>query len=110
MSTRGMDHFQYTKNIAFGYRKTRYCYLAFLLLFHFSAIFFHVDSCESYATSDQDERQKAGKFLHILIMRNKRHAHSEKMSLLYLIQKNNVDKYIFVCYDIIVKTLCLANV
>ena len=28
--------------------------------FDFSAIFFHVDSCESYATLDTDERQKSG--------------------------------------------------
>ena len=28
--------------------------------FHFSVIFFHVDSCESYATLDTDERQKSG--------------------------------------------------
>ena len=38
----------------------KYCYLAIMLLFHFSVIFFHVDSCESYATLDQDERQKSG--------------------------------------------------
>ena len=40
--------------------KAKYCYLAILLLFHFSAIIFHVDSCESYATLDTDERQKSG--------------------------------------------------
>ena len=54
--------FSTRKNIAYGYRKTRYCYLAILYLFHFSAIIFHVDSCESYATLDTDERQKSGVF------------------------------------------------
>ena len=41
--------------------KAKYCYLTLLLLFHFSAIIFHVDSCESYATLDPDERQKSGR-------------------------------------------------
>jgi len=40
--------------------KAKYCYLTFSNIFHFSAIIFHVDSCESYATLDQDERQKSG--------------------------------------------------
>ena len=40
--------------------KAKYCYLTFSVVFHFSAIFFHVDSCESYATLDTDERQKSG--------------------------------------------------
>ena len=40
--------------------KAKNCYLALLLVFHFSAIIFHVDSCESYATLDTDERQKSG--------------------------------------------------
>ena len=43
--------------------KAKYCYLTFLMRFHFSVIFFHVDSCESYATLDQDERQKSGNIL-----------------------------------------------
>jgi hypothetical protein len=33
----------------------------FGIYFHFSAIIFHVDSCESYATLDTDERQKSGR-------------------------------------------------
>ena len=33
----------------------------FCIYFHFSAIIFRVDSCESYATLDQDERQKSGR-------------------------------------------------
>ena len=48
------------KNIAFGYRKTRYCYLAILYLFSFSAIIFLVDSCESYATLDTAKGEKSG--------------------------------------------------
>ncbi len=40
--------------------KAKYCYLIFSVVFLFSTIFFHVDSCESYATLDQDERQKSG--------------------------------------------------
>ena len=40
--------------------KAKYCYLTFSMIFHFSAIIFHVDSCESYATLDTDERQKLG--------------------------------------------------
>ena len=32
----------------------------FYIYFHFSVIFFYVDSCESYATLDTDERQKSG--------------------------------------------------
>ena len=39
----------------------KYCYLAFLLLFHFSAIIFHVDSCESYATLDTPKGEKSGR-------------------------------------------------
>ena len=42
--------------------KAKYCYLTFSMRFHFSVIFFHIDSCESYATLDQDERQKSGLF------------------------------------------------
>ena len=60
MSTRSIVSFQYTKNIALGYRKTSYCYLALLLLFHSSAIIFHVDNCESYATLDTPKGEKSG--------------------------------------------------
>ncbi len=35
--------------------------------FHFSAIIFHVDSSESYATLDQDERQKSGTFPSLIL-------------------------------------------
>ena len=42
--------------------KAKYCYLALLLLFHFSAIIFHVDSCESYATLDTPRGEKSGLF------------------------------------------------
>ena len=34
------------------------------MILHFSAIFFHVDSCESYATLDTVERQKSGGVYH----------------------------------------------
>ena len=40
--------------------KAKYCYLTFSMIFHFSAIIFHVYICESYATLDTDERQKTG--------------------------------------------------
>ena len=61
MSTRGIVCFQYTKKILHGGKeKAKYGYLTFSMIFHFSAIIFHVDSCESYATLDQDERQKSG--------------------------------------------------
>ena len=56
--------FSTRKNIACGYRKTRYCYLAFLLQFHFSVIIFHVDSCESYATLDTPKGEKSGDSLY----------------------------------------------
>ena len=39
--------------------KAKYCYLTFSMIFHFSAIIFHVYICESYATLDTDERQKS---------------------------------------------------
>ena len=60
MSTRGRDCFQYTKKYCVGIKKAKYCYLALLLLFHFSAIIFHVDSCESYATLDTPRGEKSG--------------------------------------------------
>ena len=34
----------------------------FCILFHFSAIIFHVDSCESYATLDTPRGEKSGLF------------------------------------------------
>ena len=43
--------------------KAKYRYLTFSVVFHFSVIFFHVDSCESYATLDTDERQKSGRMV-----------------------------------------------
>ena len=50
------------KILRWDIEKTRYCYLALLLLFHFSAIFFHVDSCENYATLDTPKGEKSGLF------------------------------------------------
>ena len=50
--------FSTQKNIAYGYRKARYRYLAFELLFHFLVIFFHVYICETYATLDMAEGVK----------------------------------------------------
>ena len=40
--------------------KAKYCYLTFSNIFHFSAIIFHVDSCESYATLDTPKGEKSG--------------------------------------------------
>ena len=40
--------------------KAKYCYLTFSMRFHFSVIFFHVDSCESYATLDTAKGEKSG--------------------------------------------------
>ena len=51
-----------------GKEKAKYCYLTFSMIFHFSAIIFHVDSCESYATLDQDERQKSGGYGYNLLL------------------------------------------
>ena len=48
--------------------KAKYCYLTFLVILNFSAIFFHVDSCESYATLDTDERQKSGLYVHTRLL------------------------------------------
>jgi len=60
-----IDAFQYTKKYCIWIKKkAKYCYLTFSKIFHFSAIIFHVDSCESYATLDQDERQKSGDSLY----------------------------------------------
>ena len=43
--------------------KAKYCYLTFSMIFHFSAIFFHVDSCENYATLDTPRGEKSDCFL-----------------------------------------------
>ncbi len=43
--------------------KAKYCYLTFSNIFHFSAIIFHVDSCESYATLDTAKGEKSGSAL-----------------------------------------------
>ena len=40
--------------------KAKYCYLTFSVVFQFSVIFFHVDSCESYATLDTPRGEKSG--------------------------------------------------
>ena len=40
--------------------KAKYCYLTFMVVFHFSAIIFHVDSCESYATLDTAKGKNRG--------------------------------------------------
>ena len=52
MSTRGIDDFQYTKNIAFGYKKPGITTWLFCDYFYFSVIFFYVYICETYATLD----------------------------------------------------------
>ena len=44
--------------------KAKYCYLTFSVVFHFSAIIFHVDSCESYATLDTQRGEKSGGVYH----------------------------------------------
>ena len=61
MSTKGIARFQYTKKYCVGIKKKPS--IATWLsrwLFHFSAIFFHVDSCESYATLDTPRGEKLG--------------------------------------------------
>ena len=65
MSTRGVDDFQYTKKYCVGIKKNQVLLPGILYLFHFSAIIFHVDSCESYATLDTDERRKIGMILYL---------------------------------------------
>ena len=40
----------------------------FCILFHFSAIIFHVDSCESYATLDTPKGEKSGLFVHTRLL------------------------------------------
>ena len=41
--------------------KAKYCYLAFLLLFHFSAIIFHVDRFENCAKLVETKGEKIGR-------------------------------------------------
>ena len=43
--------------------KAKYCYLTFSMIFHFSAIIFHVDICESYATLDTAKGEKSGNII-----------------------------------------------
>ena len=64
--------------------------------FIFRRYFFTLTTARAMLHWTRTKGKNRGRFLHVLIMHNKRHAHSEKMSLLYLIQKNNVDKYILI--------------
>ena len=61
MSTRGIVPCQYTKKYCLWIKKkpSSATWLS-RWLFHFSVIFFHVDSCESYATLDTPRGEKSG--------------------------------------------------
>ena len=62
----------------------------FCIYFHFSAIIFHVDSCESYATLDMAKGEKSGIYPILLLQ--------------YIAEFILIIKY-EICFEIFVQTL-----
>jgi hypothetical protein len=65
MSTRGKVSCQYTKKYCIWIQKNQVLLPGYSVsIFFFSAIFFYVDSCESYATLDTPKGEKSGGVYH----------------------------------------------